>query len=363
MAQGPAGSEEICSMTPVSILHVLPEDSLGGVENAARSMVQAADLPCTFRALYLSGRPAQEASASVIAIGARSPFDPFSARKLIARFRAANPDVLICSLWKSIPACLALKALKPDIKLVAFLHADRRVHSADAMLHRILVRVADALWADSAATLARFPHRPRQLRRVVSFITDRLQPLPATRFRPIFVSWGRLHAHKGIERSISLIALLRRGGVEAELDYWGPDQGEGPNLRVLCQRLEVAPFVRFRGPIERPRLREVSEGASFYLQTSHFEGFGMAVTEAMQLGLVPVVTAVGEIATYARDGVNAVVVQPDNLEVTANRIAALLNSPERLVAMRAKALETFADHPLYADDVCSAAVDLVRGKP
>ena len=38
--------------------------------------------------------------------------------------------------------------------------------------------------------------------------------------------------------------------------------------------------------------------ASFYLQTSKFEGFAMSVVESMMMGLVPVVTPVGEIGRY-----------------------------------------------------------------
>ena len=43
----------------------------------------------------------------------------------------------------------------------------------------------------------------------------------------------------------------------------------------------------------------------------------MLVAEAMQIGLVPVVTPVGEIARYSVDGKNAVCVQKDDAAVDA----------------------------------------------
>ena len=43
----------------------------------------------------------------------------------------------------------------------------------------------------------------------------------------------------------------------------------------------------------------------------------MSVVEAMQIGLVPIVTPVGEIARYCVDGKNAVWVQEDATAVDA----------------------------------------------
>jgi glycosyltransferase involved in cell wall biosynthesis len=65
---------------------------------------------------------------------------------------------------------------------------------------------------------------------------------------------------------------------------------------------------------------------SFYLQTSLQEGMAMSVVEAMQLGLVPVVTPVGQIATYCRDGENSILVGDDD-DVVVRRLKTLATNP------------------------------------
>ena len=78
----------------------------------------------------------------------------------------------------------------------------------------------------------------------------------------------------------------------------------------------------------------------------------MAVVEAMQLGLVPVVTPVGEIAKYCRPGVNALVVEDD--KETVDALAALLDDPSGWRRLRQGALQTWRDRPLYRDAMADA---------
>ena len=84
----------------------------------------------------------------------------------------------------------------------------------------------------------------------------------------------------------------------------------------------------------------------------------MAVVEAMQLGLVPVVTPVGEMGRYCRDGENAIVVDVARLDAAAEQIAALLDEPARYSSMSKAARAIWSDCRLYADDVCAAAQEL-----
>lgn len=86
----------------------------------------------------------------------------------------------------------------------------------------------------------------------------------------------------------------------------------------------------------------------------------MSVVEAMQLGLVPVVTAVGEIGRYVRDGENGLLVDPQSLRASAERIARLLQSPEEIQRLSRSASNTWSDAPLYSEDFCARAIALSR---
>jgi glycosyltransferase involved in cell wall biosynthesis len=78
----------------------------------------------------------------------------------------------------------------------------------------------------------------------------------------------------------------------------------------------------------------------------------------MQLGLVPVVTPVGEVQRYCRDGENAVLVDVNNLDVAADRIVALLGDEKAYARMSKAAHDEWQDCTPYAEDICAAALEL-----
>ena len=63
----------------------------------------------------------------------------------------------------------------------------------------------------------------------------------------------------------------------------------------------------FNSVISENIVKHYAKKCSFFLQLSFYEGFAMSVIEAMQLGLVPVVTNVGEISNYCIDNFNGVI--------------------------------------------------------
>ena len=84
----------------------------------------------------------------------------------------------------------------------------------------------------------------------------------------------------------------------------------------------------------------------------------MSVVEAMQLGLVPVVTPVGESARYCRDGYNAIVVRDDAEAVAA--VLQLLDNVERFQTLRTNAMAIWRDKALYKDDVIQACHEVLK---
>jgi glycosyltransferase involved in cell wall biosynthesis len=171
------------------------------------------------------------------------------------------------------------------------------------------------------------------------------------------VFWGRIHAQKGLGRALRLFAALRSIRTDVQFFVIGPDGGDMARICGLADELGLGSSVQFLGPMDFSQIREVAECASFYLQTSELEGMAMSVVEAMQLGLVPVVTPVGEIAQYARAGENAVVVTDDAIAVS--ELLALLVDERRYQTLRNKAIAYWLDKPLYKDDVLSACRELL----
>jgi glycosyltransferase involved in cell wall biosynthesis len=229
----------------------------------------------------------------------------------------------------------------------------------DRLFSSLIERMACCVWADSQQTLTRrIPKLPAYKGRVISFITARIQPLPMHNVEPVFVFWGRINALKGLERALNIFASLQKNQSNARLLIVGPDGGDLARIKNIVDVLGLHKKVKFLGRMDFQEIRAIAASASFYLQTSVIEGMGMSVVEAMQLGLVPVVTPVGEIAQYARHGENAVVVTEEASAVAD--VLELINDDQRYQKMRQKAIETWTNKPLYKDSVLNACQEVLE---
>jgi glycosyltransferase involved in cell wall biosynthesis len=344
------------------IVHLVPCDGLGGVETAARSAAMDEKLSCDLTLFFLAGA-SLERRARIVDHPERRLNSPSTFAAAVRDVLALRPDVLICSLWRSMLVGLAVKRRRPRTRLVVFLHTSEKTHFLDRLAQGLAIRAADEVWVDSQATLDSISGQNTSRTRLISFVLRRRARLPWAPPAPRFVTWGRLHPHKGHDRSLELIGELVKLGVDARLTIWGPNCGSETALRRQCRSLGLADRVTFAGEVAHDRLAEIAAGNSFYLGLSRLEGFGMSVVEAMQLGLVPVATAVGEIASYVGDGENGILVDPADLPTTARRIAELLQSPEEIQRLAAAASRTWDDSPLYAEDFCRAARALALRVP
>jgi glycosyltransferase involved in cell wall biosynthesis len=145
---------------------------------------------------------------------------------------------------------------------------------------------------------------------------------------------------------------------DACLEIWGPDNGERSSLERLTRELGLEGHVRFMGVARGDELPAIARRHSFYLQLSRREGMAMSVVEAMQLGLVPIVTPVGEMQHYCQAGQTGLVCDPERLGETVSEVVRLLDHPAEYARIRALGRERWAAAPLYSDDVCQAARDL-----
>jgi glycosyltransferase involved in cell wall biosynthesis len=346
--------------TTLRVWHVIPRDGVGGVEVAARSMAKRDDLDCAFQLCLIAGTAA-EPRHRIIGSPYRSLWNPLAHLGVVKKILEARPDIVIFSLWWSVPVALIVRLLAPRSRIVYFLHFDRDTHVLDAMLTRLGVSVASEVWGDSTATLQtrRMPKRIKC--RQISFVTERL--LPANHQEsaaPRFVVWTRLHRQKGLDRAIELIARLVERGVDATFDIWGRDDGELDRLKNLAVERGVDGRVTFHGPLSREGLSTVAASNSFFLQPSRSEGMAMSCVEAMQLGLIPVVTPVGEMKTYVRSGETGIVLDVENLDQGAADIQALMNSPQHYRQVRDNAQKTWHTAPLYSDDICLSSRALMK---
>jgi len=247
------------------------------------------------------------------------------------------------------------------MKTVLFLHSAHDTHVFDKIANRIAMFISDEIWADSTVTLeCRVPTRLCGKGRVVSFLLNH-RPLPEWRDpKPHFIFWGRLSAQKGLDQALSFFASVLKQRQDAKFTIIGPDGGMESQLRAQVAKLEMHDHVVFKGPMRHEDIAGEASRAAFYLQTSLHEGMAMSVVEAMQNGLVPVVTPVGEIARYCHHKDSAIFV--DEIDTAVEAVLDLLSKPHRYRRMSNAAASYWQTKPLYRDDFLRAAKELIESQ-
>jgi len=270
-----------------------------------------------------------------------------------------KPSILVVSLWRAYAVGLVYKLLRPNTKLVLFLHLPAHVHLLDHIFTRLTAHFAAKVWADSHQTLCqRVPNLLGSRGRVISFITARISPVTSpTSARPVFIYWGRIQRQKGLKHAVNLFARVCEHRPDALFVIIGPDCGELSSLQQQVADLDLSDNVQFRGAMDFHTICSEAQYASFYLQTSILEGMSMSVVEAMQLGLVPVVSPVGEIANYARNGINSLHVV--DAERSVSDILSVLSDNNIYKSLRAGAIDTWSSARLYKEDILEACNALI----
>lgn len=144
----------------------------------------------------------------------------------------------------------------------------------------------------------------------------------------IVLSTSRLTRQKGIDVAVEALSLLPEDVVLVVL-------GDGPERSLL-----EAPRVLLPGRV--PDVTAWLRRASVYVQPSRWEGFGLAVLEAMVCGLPVVATSVSSLPELVADGETGVLVPPDDPAALARGIERALAEPQLGAAGRERARREFS---------------------
>jgi glycosyltransferase involved in cell wall biosynthesis len=140
--------------------------------------------------------------------------------------------------------------------------------------------------------------------------------------RPLVGSLGRLSHEKGFDVLVQAVAKLD----QAELVLVG-DGPERPVLEALARQLGVSDRVRITGWQEDGRTQLPT--FDVFVLPSRFEGFPLAIPEAMLEGLPVVATSVGSVPEAVLHGETGFLVPADDADALATAIAEVLADPER----------------------------------
>jgi|26BtaG_2_1085354.scaffolds.fasta_scaffold03703_3 glycosyltransferase involved in cell wall biosynthesis len=310
----------------MKIIHLIPQDGLGGVEQAARSLEPNSQLD--IEVAFLCGKSLSN-QQHVKTISEKKGLNSFKVYlKGFKYLVEKEPDLLICSLWRSSMVGLTytlyrnITGRKP-LKFILFIHASKFAHLADKLITKTAIHFANEVWCDSIASKkATFKTKKYSKKiKVISFLVKIKYKNKKNIKNNNFIFWGRIAKAKRLDLAISLFEKINKNLPESLFYIYGPDYGELKSLKELVHKLNLSEKVLFMGEKRPNYYPEEALTSKFFINTSSHEGMAIAVTEAMQLGLVPIVTPVGEIANYCIDGSNSLYYDESSYENILNSIS------------------------------------------
>ena len=137
--------------------------------------------------------------------------------------------------------------------------------------------------------------------------------LPAAVRAPFLLHVGDLHERRNLAVAVEAVLEARRhfGALPAlSLVLVGTDRGTGRGLSALADAAGAPDAVIRIGVVDEPVLRALYRCATAFVYPSRYEGFGLAVLEAMASGTPVLASRAASIPELAGDG--ALLIDPDD---------------------------------------------------
>ena len=141
-------------------------------------------------------------------------------------------------------------------------------------------------------------------------------------------SCGRLNPCKGHDDAVRALAMLRQQGIDAQLTIAGQDDTQGCSYRNmldnLIQELGLAGRVSLLGAVAEDIVRQELERSHAFVLASLHEPLGVAIMEAMAMGIPVVVTREGgvtELVQHEADGMLVDARSPEQIAAALYRLA------------------------------------------
>lgn len=146
--------------------------------------------------------------------------------------------------------------------------------------------------------------------------------------RPYVLAIGRHVPQKGFDVLLRAFArLVNEPGFDHDLILAG-DGTEHGVLKRLAGSLAIGSKVKFTGRVDHATAMKLFAGCSFFVLPSRHEPFGIVNLEAMAAGKAVIATRVGGVPEIVSDGVNGLLVPPEDPEALADSIRRLAGDAE-----------------------------------
>ncbi|HWH07271.1 MAG TPA: glycosyltransferase family 4 protein [Candidatus Paceibacterota bacterium] len=272
--------------------------------------------------------------------------------------------------WVGMKACKGTKA-----KLHVQIHTDlfspwfTRGSSSVALLNRIRLMMADRVLpkADGIRVVAPRIERSLRARYKNSIVSPVIIPIAmpdvqkeSTALEAPFpftlLAAARLEPEKRLHDLIHAVAEVRKLYPTVGLVLAGEGRERGA-LRALARTHGIENYVRFLGT--RADVPDLMGAAHAYIQTSAYEGYGLALVEAARNDLPIITTNVGIVGDVLLPGTHALVSEPGDIQGIVQHIRALIEDNRLRITLAQAAEQAVREHLLvYANQPQMIADDL-----
>ena len=182
------------------------------------------------------------------------------------------------------------------------------------------------------------------VRRRSRVIPNPMRPVPATGStqdrQKVVIAVGRLEKQKGFDLLLQAFAGIATQHPQWSLEIWGEGTLRAA-LETQTRALNLENRVRLPGRTQR--LFEQMQQSQIFVLSSRYEGFPNVLGEAMACGLAAVsFDCPSGPREIIRDGVDGVLVPPNDVAALAAALSALMNDEPRRVELAARAPEVVA---------------------
>lgn len=253
-----------------------------------------------------------------------------------------NLDIIHVHLFPAqIIVLLIIKILGIQAKLITTEHSTfnkRRKHFIGKIVDFIIYNYYQKIICISQGTLTSLIQWQPQIKNKIAVIYNGIDlqcdyynfTIKPKNEIPIIVSVGRLVELKNYERAILALSKMS----EQKFEYWIVGSGFlEQHLKNLVKTLNLSTKVKFLG--YQNNVPEILRQADIFLQTSLWEGFGLAVVEAMATGLPVIVSNVSGLKEVVSnsDFETGFLIDPLSEDDITNKISKLLNNPSLRIDM------------------------------
>lgn len=305
---------------------------------------------CTFKPGGIMAQELQKRGVRVLSLGGTEKLDARIIIRLFKLLRAEQPDVVQAFLFWANAAARACGRILRAFPVISSYHDE-------IVSEGWLVRLVDRLtlkWTDrivccsgavSRSVVSRIGGKIEHCAIIPFGVnTDQFEPTAAATRREL----GLRDDGKVIGTVCRLVEpkkglrILLQAMAELARRYGQPPcqlliVGDGPSrheLELLREQLGLSSWIVFTG--SRRDIPRVLHALDVFVLPSLYEGFGIAILEAMAAGTPVIATAVGGIPEFVLPGETGLLVEPENIEALADAIDRLLSHPQQAQAMGAK---------------------------